>query len=89
MPDLIDACHYGVARENCHVGCGRWCRPARRAHGAHGWHDVRTEIITTPESVANVTTYRDRMGAYAEPHDACGSDDCCHTCSTATPKETT
>lgn len=86
MTDLIDACHYGVARDKCRVGCGRWCRPARRAHG---WRDVRAEIVTTPEAEANVAAYRDRMDAWAEPHDACGTADCCHTCSTAIPKETT
>lgn len=66
MEDLIDTCHYGLPRAQCHLGCGRWCRPARRATAG--------ALIIAHE--------------YAKvPHTACGSDECCQTCSTATTKE--
>jgi hypothetical protein len=63
-----EPCHYGTPREQCHVGCGRYCGAKRRHQDA-----LKLRLAIRHEEEA------DLYAALAD-HPGCGTAECCGGC---------
>lgn len=86
MTDEADPCFYGVSRDRCHVGCGRWCRPSRRAQTnmmQRVAHNLEEDLALRRRLAVRHEEEADLYQRLAD-HPACGTPECCQTCTTTT-----